>query len=147
MTRINANIHPSKLVDKHLFAEYREMPRVASQLQKRINSGKGMPKITEQLKLGSGHQSFFLDKGLFLRNRYKELYLELINRGYKLKLVFDWDTFYKDKQEYFNDYEMSDFENQLLAQRLSEKLHTMSNIKYRGSAISTEEAIKMLSDK
>ena len=145
MTRVNANIPPENLIDKHLMAEFFEMTRIAAQLQKRINSGKGLPEnVPQQLKLGSGHQSFFLDKGLFIHKRYDALYAELVDRGYNITAQFDWSTFYSDKQEYYNDYQMSITENQLLIDRLSERLHAMKNLKYWGEPISVDDAVKLL---
>lgn len=145
MTRINANIPVENLVDKHLFVEFREITRVPAQLRKRLNSGKGLPaNMPQKLKLGSGHQSFFLDKGEFLHKRYNALRDELYRRNYMINAYFDWEDFYSDCPDYYNDYEMSIEENEILIERLTEKLHTMSNLKYYKKPISTEDAIAML---
>lgn len=73
MTRINT-IDPSFLADQHVFAEYREITRIAS-----------LAKATDQppeYVMGTGHMKFFYDKGLFLLKRCHDLYTECRKRGY-----------------------------------------------------------------
>lgn len=77
MTRINT-IDPKHLLDQHLFIEYREITRVA----KLARGPKPGEKFPQQYTLGTGHVTFFYDKGAFLANRMKLLYTELIARGY-----------------------------------------------------------------
>lgn len=77
MTRINT-IDPKHLLDQHLFIEYREITRVA-----RLARGpKPGEKFPQQYTLGTGHVTFFYDKGAFLAKRIKLLYTELLVRGY-----------------------------------------------------------------
>ena len=78
MTRINT-IDPKHLLDQHLFIGYREITRVA----KLARGPKPGEKFPQQYTLGTGHVTFFYDKGAFLANRIKLLYTELIARGYK----------------------------------------------------------------
>lgn len=77
MTRINT-IDPKHLLDQHLFIEYREITRVA----KLARGPKPGEKFPQQYTLGTGHVTFFYDKGAYLQKRIKLLYAELIARGY-----------------------------------------------------------------
>jgi deoxyribonuclease (pyrimidine dimer) len=77
MTRINT-IDPKHLLDQHLFIEYREITRVAN-LARGPKPGEKFP---QQYTLGTGHVTFFYDKGAFLAKRIKLLYTELLVRGY-----------------------------------------------------------------
>lgn len=144
MTRINANIPPYKLLDAHLIAEHRELTRVCSQLSKQLNSNK--LKLVSKFKLGSGHQSFFLDKGKFLLNRYLSLKTELSNRGFKYSDNTESFKVYDNAPELFNDYEFSDQDNDLLKLRIVCRYYQMpdSKLKYKSEPISIESAIKLL---
>ncbi len=85
MTRINL-IHPSHLTNRHLMAEYRELPRIFTAVRKLEEQGKN-PKdidIAPKYILGKGHNKFFYNKCSFLINRYQSLYLELKKRDYNL---------------------------------------------------------------
>lgn len=80
MTRINC-IPVGELTDKHLVAEYRELPRVCKLSR--------FPKRNEQFPseytLGSGHVKFFYDKLEFLCVRFSRLVQEMKRRGFKPK--------------------------------------------------------------
>lgn len=87
MTRINL-VDPSQLTDKHLMAEYRELPRVFTAVRKLQDQGKS-PKdidIPETYVLGQGHVKFFYDKLIFLRIRYVAIQNELNCRGFNLNV-------------------------------------------------------------
>lgn len=147
MTRINANIPVEQLVNKHLLVEFFEITRVTSQLSKRLAKGNGLPKsMPQQFKLGSGHVTFFLDKGLYLHKRYDKLLAELLRRNFKITKIFNWAEFYSDKQEYYNDYDMSLADNQVLIDRLTVRLRTMKNLKYYDQKIDYDFAVKLLTE-
>ena len=79
MTRINL-LPPHKLHDKHLLAEYRELPRVFGYVKRY-----GVPKdIPERYTLGKGHVKFFANKLDFLFERYVWIWIELEERSYNL---------------------------------------------------------------
>lgn len=82
MTRINT-IDPSFLTDQHLFAEYRELPRIFTLVREGKAKGTPCPKYT----MGTGHVTFFYDKLNYLFNRYKWIIEELESRGYNLNPV------------------------------------------------------------
>ena len=70
MTRINSAIDPKNLTDQHLIAELRELPRIFTAVNKRIEQGKYFNDIPKEFALGSGHVKFFYDKLKFLNLRH-----------------------------------------------------------------------------
>jgi hypothetical protein len=80
MTRINV-IPPLELSDKHLVAEYRELPRLAKHAAQKFAKN---PTFTPpgSYRLGKGHMDFFVDKGLWLANRQVSLVAEMRSRGF-----------------------------------------------------------------
>ena len=54
MTRINSAIDPKNLTDQHLIAELRELPRIFTAVNKRIEKGKLFDDIPEKFTLGTG---------------------------------------------------------------------------------------------
>lgn len=87
MTRINL-VNPNHLTDKHLLAEYRELPRIFTAVHKLVYTpnprvGDGWTKlmnssrISESYRLGSGHVIFFYNKLPYLLERYREIYYVL----------------------------------------------------------------------
>ena len=74
MTRINV-IPVEELADQHLLAEYRELPRV---LKQNID----MKGAREKYHLGSGHMKWARRHWLFTLNRYRDLYAEMMLRGF-----------------------------------------------------------------
>lgn len=80
MTRINI-IPPKLLSDKHLLAEYRELPRMFTAVKKLDKKPDDIP---EHYVLGKGHCKFFYDKCYYLNNRYDTLIYELSRRHFKI---------------------------------------------------------------
>lgn len=80
MTRINC-IPVEELTDKHLLAEYRELPRVFK-LARRPRKGEKFP---EQYTMGAGHVKFFYQKLGYLQDRQNRIIKELLNRGFNLQ--------------------------------------------------------------
>jgi len=75
MTRINL-VPPEELHDKHLLAEYRELPRI-------FRLARRAPEAPEVYTLGRGHVMFFYDKLAFLAQRQRSLINEMIRRGFR----------------------------------------------------------------
>ena len=98
MTRINL-VEPSQLTDKHLMAEYRELPRIFTAVKKRVeaNTWDGFilsGEIPDKYVLGEGHVKFFYNKLRWLLSRYCNLHFELTsNRLFNL----DKDKYYAVK--------------------------------------------------
>jgi len=82
MTRINT-IDPAYLTDKHLIAEYRELPRVFALITKWVRSGCKSPRPS-QYTLGKGHVRFFYDKPSWLRARHRALVNEMRARSFEV---------------------------------------------------------------
>jgi hypothetical protein len=77
MTRINC-VPVQELTDKHLLAEYRELPRV-------FKLARRCPDAPKNYTLGAGHVKFFYDKLLYCQKRQVQLYEEMKLRGFKPK--------------------------------------------------------------
>lgn len=75
MTRINVGINPEELCDKHLNAEYRELPRLWNFVPK----GKAPP----EFKLGTGHVLWCVQYKGMLADRYKAIVAEKVHRNAK----------------------------------------------------------------
>lgn len=80
MTRINC-VDPETLHQKHLVAEYREIPRIFQLVRKHVESGKKLVAPSEYT-LGTGHVKFFYDKLGYIHKRYSQLIDEMKRRGY-----------------------------------------------------------------
>ena len=76
MTRINV-VSVQELCDKHLLAEYRELPRV-------FRLARNCPDAPKEYTLGTGHVKFFYDKLSFLARRFTELCTEGKVRGFNI---------------------------------------------------------------
>ena len=77
MTRINC-VPPAELTDKHLLAEYRELPRVF----KLARSGNDIP---GDYRMGAGHVKFFYDKLGYLKRRQESIIKECLRRGFNIQ--------------------------------------------------------------
>jgi deoxyribonuclease (pyrimidine dimer) len=86
MTRINC-VPPPELTNKHLVAEYHELPRIFGMMRrwhaKGWLPGDRRSKVPEKFTLGTGHMTFFIDKGAHLIRRQSELIAEMQKRGMK----------------------------------------------------------------
>lgn len=88
MTRINI-IDPELLLDQHLMAEYRELPRMFTFIEQHY---KGVPMDrSDTYTLNRGHMKFFYDKLEYLKKRQLALFKELLLRDYGV--VFDINAF------------------------------------------------------
>ena len=85
MTRINV-VHPSYLTNKHLLAEYRELPRIFTAVLKLIEAKKypSHVAIPKNYCYGTGHVKFFYNKIGWVVDRYSILYSECLNRNFNL---------------------------------------------------------------
>ena len=121
MTRINV-IPVQELHQKHLVAEYRELPRVF----KLARDGANIP---DQYVLGAGHVTFFYDKLAFLYKRQCELVQEMLDRGYNPTLDPQelYDKWRDEKSVLWNDYEPTIDAMQINRERIEERLLDMEN--------------------
>lgn len=89
MTRINV-IPPCELVDKHLLAEYRELPRVFGLIEKWQDRGCPDTGVTSYT-MGKGHVKFFYNKAVWLAVRFDQLVSEMRRRGFRPQYTSQWD--------------------------------------------------------
>lgn len=124
MTRINT-VDPFDLLDQHLFAEWRELPRIFALARYWADTGK-RSEVPEDYRLGAGHVRFFYDKLQWLAFRHAILTSELQARGYKLGNYDEqreYLTWLKDNYpDLWNGWEPSIQAHRVNLGRLQEKL-------------------------
>lgn len=79
MTRINC-VPVEELHQKHLVAEYRELPRVFKLAE--AAAKRGGVTAPDTYTLGAGHVKFFYSRLSYCQQRFKQLVAEMIRRGY-----------------------------------------------------------------
>jgi deoxyribonuclease (pyrimidine dimer) len=86
MTRINV-IDPTLLSNRHLLAEYRELPRVFGLVRAAQKRGERPQtlKAPSTYTLGTGHVKFFYTRLQWLLNRQRSLILECQSRGFNIQ--------------------------------------------------------------
>lgn len=123
MTRVNV-VDPRSLCNKHLLAEWREMPRVVSSLNKSLNR-KSKPFSTAEIKssytLGAGHVKFFFNKFKYLHRRHKQLTSELLSRGFSLSTT-DSNIFSTVDKTWYNDWTPTQKDIDLNVQRILQRM-------------------------
>lgn len=119
MTRINC-IPVTELTNKHLLAEYRELPRIfkAARLPK---SGETFP---THYKLGTGHVKFFYTRLGWCYERQQQLYAEMKRRDYKPTfhpqgLLLEWGA---EKVRLWNDWTPTPEAMAINRERIKERL-------------------------
>ena len=130
MTRINL-VHPSKLADQHLFAEWREIKHIPAFLNQLLAKGRTTAEIkaniSERFTLNKGHKYFFVDKMRFINDRYSLLYYELIHRKYEVAYDIEkwWDSIKDFPREFVNDYKPDELamfsSNERIIERISQR--------------------------
>lgn len=122
MTRINC-IPVQELHDKHLLAEYRELPRIFK-LARVCNDA---PK---KYVLGKGHVKFFYDKLYYLYKRHEKLCEEMRKRGFTVNYPTHYYVSFKDLNKapmLWNDWQPTQEAMELNRQRIQERLEDMRN--------------------
>ena len=114
MTRINV-IPPAELCDKHLLAEYRELPRV-------FRLARACPDAPKEYTLGRGHVMFFYDKLAYLTKRFDQLVGEMITRGWHPKFLEVPAWVYDLPYELWGDYIPTSADITINRARISERL-------------------------
>ena len=148
MTRINSAISPKNLTDQHLIAELRELPRIFTAVNKRIENDQNFNDIPEKFTLGTGHVRFFYNKLSFLEIRHL-----LLKNEYRIRFNKDWQ-YSIDKSNLLPKYlqlnlyvalKHTDEEKQLLIDRISTRIMNSNQIpRYYGKAITKEQVIEIL---
>ncbi|GAG54685.1 unnamed protein product [marine sediment metagenome] len=129
MTRINV-VPVQELTNKHLMAEYRELPRSMRRAVLAAYKGKqpGDVKIAPEYKLGTGHELFFVDKCKWLYDRWVLLRDELLKRGYNLSDQFQQIVIgrarhiRKHAKQFYGEYLPTGNARMINRQRIAERL-------------------------
>lgn len=146
MTRINSAINVRCLTDEHLLAEHREIKRLPFCMHEAIRTG-SIKLIPKRFVLGKGHVTFFLDKMLFARRRYRDIYVECRLRHFWVD-NYEENFVYGVPEEYQGSYTPTDEEKNLLILRIADRIMNSSKKSwhYYGKAISKEAAVRLLMD-
>jgi hypothetical protein len=119
MTRINV-VHPRMLSDKHLGAEYRELPRVFGLVRRAQERGE-TPVATDRYILGPGHVRFFYTRLGFILDRYQALCHECRARGRKVSFSYPGDLVVGIHPGWFGDWEPTPEAVELNIKRINER--------------------------
>lgn len=120
MTRINCGFPIQELTTRHLIAEHREIKRVPNCVSRGRYNLKNIPK---EFTLGKGHVSFFYDKLEYLRKRYEDLYKECKARNFNVS--YYGDAWINLPKELMNDYIPTKRDEEIIRQRINEKLNKL----------------------
>lgn len=137
MTRINL-VPVQCLTNKHLVAEYKELPRVFTHVRKHIEKKRSPEdiRIPRYFKLNRGHETFFFNKCMWVLRRYRWLYMEMKKRQFKADPILYYtitasvrENIQQDLygQLWFNDWKPRPEDYYLSMARLCKKVK-MSNI-------------------
>lgn len=122
MTRINV-IDPAMLSDKHLGAEYRELPRVFGLVRQAAQRGElpTDPRNPERYLLGKGHVRFFYPRLGYLSQRYLRICAECTSRGRTVNFG-DLGRLQRDiPLEWFGSWTPTEADIQLNIQRINDR--------------------------
>jgi len=125
MTRINC-VPVTELTDKHLIAEYRELPRVFGLVRRAAERGETpsdyrvrFPKYT----MGEGHVRFFYPRLLWLTRRHQDLVIEMMDRGFEPQYTKSLRVAYSYiPREWWGDWEPSASARLINRQRIAERI-------------------------
>lgn len=142
MTRISVG-YTRQMVDKHINKERIEVLRIPNDI-KNGRTKVDLKRIPKDFRLGTGHTIFFHNKVGFLKRHYEELTAECIRRGFN---PTDYsDAFNNIPSHLMNDYTPTEYDRQIVRERITERLKTMSNLRFNREPITVEEAINKLND-
>lgn len=136
MTRINLT-DPKTLTDQHLFTEYRELPRIFSNVRNAQAKGKTPKdfKIPMEFVLGTGHMTFFYNKLEYLVYRYSLIVQECRFRGINISNT-DMEFTKGLAKHWFNNYQPPVYSIEVSQQRLDEKILMKPNwYKWHGCSL------------
>jgi len=130
MTRFNL-VQPVRMADQHVNGEYYEIYSFLKQLHSNPVIKSPIP---EKYVMGTGHQTFFKNKVIFLKNRWFKLRDEMNNRDFQtnpeLSSILEGLKF---NQESMNDWTPSPSEVMLSKNILLERIRSKPNFyRYKG---------------
>jgi deoxyribonuclease (pyrimidine dimer) len=140
MTRISVGF-VKQCADKHINKERIEVLRIPNAIKKGT-AKVDLKKIPKDFRLGSGHVTFFYNKVGFLKKHYEALTEECIKRGFN---PTDYSDAFNDIPSHLmNDYAPTEYDIQIVRERITERLKIMKNLKYYREPITVEELIQKL---
>lgn len=114
MVRVNL-IHPKRLSDQHLIAEYLEILMLIGYVKK----NKILEEVPKTYRLGTGHIKFFKDKLLYLKKRHEELKKEMKKRGFVTRKTICLKEF---GNKFCKDWKPREKDFKIIEKRISEKI-------------------------
>jgi hypothetical protein len=128
MTRINC-IPPKELHDKHLAAEYYELPRVFGLVRKAVQKGIDVKTIEapSEYTLGVGHVKFFYTRLGYCLRRQAQLVAELKKRNRNPNLTELEGLAVGIPESLFGDWEPDEQAMAINRGRLQERLSEMAS--------------------
>lgn len=124
MTRINV-VPVDELCDKHLLAEYRELPRIYGAAKRwYVNQGT-LKDIPPTYRMGKGHVKFFFIRLTFCYNRHRQLYHQCLFRKFNVQYgprleAVEWAPAWM-----MNDYDPTPEAFAINRERIAERLRAM----------------------
>ena len=135
MTRVNL-IEPSRLTNRHLVAEYKELSQLIGQVRGMLGAKNGknlFNRIPPAYTLNTGHVTFFVDKLSYIIKRWSQVGEEMKVRGMNAKAVLNLEGL---PERCFGDYnptpEAISIVVARITQRLNEKPHLYPDKELRG---------------
>jgi len=114
MTRINC-IPVDELTDKHLLAEYRELPRV-------FKLARICYDAPNEYTLGAGHVKFFYNKLCFICKRFHEIIDEMQYRGFNPNFKNIPDYVFETPLSLWNNWTPTEEAMRLNRERIAQRL-------------------------
>lgn len=130
MTRINV-VPVTELHNKHLLAEYRELPRVFGAARKWYEQGKRHDELPTTYRLGKGHVLFFYTRLGYCWKRQHELFRECINRNFQVRLEPTRELIAWAPPWMMHDYTPTRNALRINRERIEERLEAMSHAAHR----------------
>ena len=137
MVRINL-IHPRKLSDQHLIAEYNEILMLLGYVKKYPKLGE----IPSEYTLGKGHILFFKNKLKYLKKRHEMIKKEMKKRRFKTEKTIRLSNF---SQKLVNDWKPSSKDKSIIKKRLIDRIKLKPKLyRYHGKKKSKNFFINLI---
>jgi len=143
MVRVNL-IHPKKLADQHLIAEYNEILMLLGYVERypEIKIVKGKSEIPEEYTLNTGHMRFFKDKLRYLEKRHADIKTEMKKRKFKTDITIDLKKYPKNLN---NDWTPKKKDFLIIQERIAWKINKKPEYyRYYGKYMPKDFFIRLL---
>lgn len=143
MVRVNL-IHPKKLADQHLVAEYNEILMLLGYVERHpeIKIVNGKSEIPEEYTLNKGHMKFFKNKLKYLKKRHEIIKKEMRNRKFKTDVTINLKKYPKNL---CNDWTPKEKDFLIIKERLIWKINKKPKYyRYYGEYKTKDFFIKLL---